>query len=228
MSEWTLCWALIRCQSITDHELTLHCDRWLVTGTQGDEGPNGNRLVVFDQKYGVTSNGIPTGEMRDVSNSPHDFRKPRVLGEAVAAIAREYPEWPHGDGYVTRKFLECKSNDGTWPSCISEVGELIHPPSGQRMCISSTEPVAQLYFSSLLDNVKGKEGVVYGRHGGLCIEMHRFADSVAVRGSRLYDSKSSQKQQYMENTGHCTLLKAGEKYKHTAIYGFGNIDEHGA
>ena len=51
----------------------MECDQWLITGTEGEVGPNGNRVSIYDEDYGVSSNGIPTGEMRDVTGRDSCF-----------------------------------------------------------------------------------------------------------------------------------------------------------
>ena len=194
-------------RGIRDHTLQLEADRWLVTGTEGEPGSNGNKVKAFDPSHGVSSDGIPTGELRDVAGSPHDFRAAPELGGSIDAIATQYPEWPHGDGYV------CRSQD---TAVCALVGELYHPSSGRVMTVSSTEPVAQLYFSTFLEGTVGKAGTRYGNHGGFCIEMERYADCVTVDTAGLDPTKAA----YVEMARPFTLLKAGETYRQRTVHAF--------
>ena len=90
------------------------------------------------------------------------------------------------------------------------------------MTIASTEPVAQTYFSTLLSGVAGKGGaVVYGKHGGFCCEMQRFADGVVSPRSARWRTLDATKRDYAARLGaRWTLLKAGQTYVQKTVYGF--------
>ena len=45
-------------EGVRKHMLSMDCPTWLVTGTDGVVGPNGNKLATYDETFGVSSNGI--------------------------------------------------------------------------------------------------------------------------------------------------------------------------
>lgn len=49
----------------------------------------------------MRKDGTFTGEQRDVTDTLHDFRKPRRLGDVIQELSKHQPEWPHGDAYMT-------------------------------------------------------------------------------------------------------------------------------
>ncbi|HEY7311709.1 MAG TPA: galactose-1-epimerase, partial [Gemmataceae bacterium] len=77
------------------------------------------------------------------------------------------------------------------------------PKSGRVMEMYTTEPGVQFYTGNFLDGKQtGKDGVVYKKHGGFCLEAQHFPDSVH------HDNFPSM------------ILKPGETYKQTTIYKF--------
>jgi aldose 1-epimerase len=52
------------------------------------------------------------------------------------------------------------------------------PITGRTMTVSSSEPVVQTYYSTLMAPLPGKGGRVYQRHAGICLEMHRHANAM--------------------------------------------------
>ncbi len=55
---------------------------------------------------------------------------------------------------------------------------LIHKESGRAISIESTQKGLQFYTGTYLDNVKGRDGVIYNKYSGLCLETQNFTDSV--------------------------------------------------
>jgi aldose 1-epimerase len=74
------------------------------------------------------------------------------------------------------------------------------------MEVFTTEPGVQLYTANWLDgSLVGKGGVVYGRHGGLCLEAQHFPNSINIP--------------HFPNT----VLRPGETYRQTTVYRFSTI-----
>jgi aldose 1-epimerase len=77
------------------------------------------------------------------------------------------------------------------------------PTTGRVMEVYTTEPGMQFYTGNFLDgSITGKEGKVYHRRYGFCLETQHFPDS-----PNKPDFPS-------------TVLKPGEKYAQTTIYKF--------
>ena len=92
---------------------------------------------------------IPTGELRAVKGTPLDFTKPTAVGARI------------DDNYEQIAF-----------------GGVYEPTSGRVMEVYTTEPGVQFYAGNFLDGtITGKQGHVYKRRYGLCLETQHFPDS---------------------------------------------------
>lgn len=111
---------------------------------------------------------IPTGEIRPVAETPLDFREPVSLGERIEKQYRQL-ELAHGldHNFVLNKL----------PGELSYAATVLEPQSGRKMDVHTTEPGIQLYTGNYLKDVAGKQGAVYPRRGGLCLETQHFPDA---------------------------------------------------
>ncbi|XP_046571124.1 galactose mutarotase-like [Haliotis rubra] len=108
---------------------------------------------------------IPTGELKDVDETPYDLRSPVRLGDHMTSV-------PGGTGYTVSYNLEESGN-------LKHVARMEHPPSGRVLEVSTTEPSVLFYTSYYLDaKDKGKDGATYGKFTGFCLEAQHHPDSV--------------------------------------------------
>lgn len=129
-----------------------------------------------------SGSGVFTGAI-GAAAGVHDWASADVaLAPRLRDTEAQQPLWPHGDAYM----LAAADAPGFHPDQRARARRL-HPAavvrdraSGRTMSVCSSEPVLQTYWSTLLDGVRGKGGRAYGRHGGLCLEMQRFANAVNV------------------------------------------------
>jgi len=71
------------------------------------------------------------------------------------------------------------------------------------MTVHTTEPGVQFYTGNFLDgSLTGKDGAVYGRHYGFCLEMQHFPDSPN------------------QPNFPSTILQPGETYRSRTIFTF--------
>ena len=124
--------------------------------------------ILADAFTPVDPNLIPTGELRDVSGTPFDFRTPTAIGARIDAADRQLV---YGHGYDHNYVLR-KAGDG--PELAARVFE---PASGRVLEVLTTEPGLQFYTGNHLDGIAGKRDAVYGRRGGFCLETQHFPDS---------------------------------------------------
>ena len=111
---------------------------------------------------------IPTGEIRDVTGTPMDFRTEHMIGERIDA---DYEPLKQAGGYDHNYVLK---NEGKYALC----GKLISQKSGICMEVSTDLPGIQLYSANFLENEKGgKEGRTYGRRSAICFESQYFPDA---------------------------------------------------
>ena len=112
----------------------------------------------------VDGNLIPTGEMAPVEGSPFDFRSLRRVGRDIREAG----------GYDHCFVLDRAPGDAHQ---AAECAELRHPATGRSMKVSTTMPGIQLYTGNFLEGAAGKDGRIYRKHSGLCLETECFPDS---------------------------------------------------
>jgi aldose 1-epimerase len=158
--------------NILDHEVTIRADRFTP----------------------VNENLIPTGELRNVQDTPFDFRKPMRIG---ARIDEPDPQLQICHGYDHNFVLN--SGGGS----LALAARVYEPLSGRILEVSTTEPGMQFYTGNHLDGtVKGKRGVVYGFRAAFCLETQHFPDSPNKPNFPSTD------------------LKLGERFRSTTIFKF--------
>jgi aldose 1-epimerase len=144
--------------------------------------------IPADRYTVVDAQLIPTGELKAVKGTPFDFTTPHAIGERIAQVP---------GGYDHNWAL----NNASGQHSAATVYE---PTTGRTMEVKTDEPGVQFYTGNFLDgSLKGKDGVVYGKHAGFCLETQHFPDSP--------------NQKDFPNT----ILKPGETYHTTTSYTFG-------
>ena len=137
---------------------------------QGTRTVLGHELQINADRYTpVDANLIPTGELAPVEGTPFDFRKPKVMGHAIDA---EHQQTGYGRGY-DHNFVLNKTGEGA-----RLAARVYEPTSGRTLEVSTTEPGVQFYTGNFLDGtITGKQGRVYARRVGFCLETQHFPDS---------------------------------------------------
>lgn len=128
-------------ETVLDHEVFIDADRY----TPSDE------------------TSIPTGELRDVTNTPFDFRQRQSLRSRIAET---------GAGYDCNYVI---NHDGK--RRFKRIAELVDPKSGRAMDVSTCEPGVQLYTGHGLSGQTGKQGKTYPTQSAVCLETQHFPDS---------------------------------------------------
>jgi aldose 1-epimerase len=128
----------------------------------------GHELTLEADKYTPSDETlIPTGEIAPVKGTPLDFTTPHAIGERLGQIKADPVGYDHN--YVLR------SGGGK----LALGARVVEPKSGRVLEMLTTEPGVQLYTANFLDGkTKGKEGVVYNKHQGFCLEAQHFPDAV--------------------------------------------------
>ncbi len=150
--------------------------------------------IYADQYTPVNEHLIPTGELRDVTGTPFDFRKPMRIGDR---IDDKDQQMQYAKGYDHNYVL---AGEGARPSLAARVRD---PLSGRVMELLTTQPGVQFYTGNHLEGaVKGKGGIAYGFRAGFCLETQHFPDSP----------------NHPEFPS--TELKPNERYRNTTIFRF--------
>jgi aldose 1-epimerase len=138
---------------------------------------------------------IPTGELRDVKGTPMDFTTPTAIG---ARIDQPYDQLTLAKGYDHNWVLNGAGGK------LALAAKVYEPTSGRVMEVYTTEPGLQFYTGNFLDgSIKGRNGEVYERRDGLCLETQHFPDS-----PNRPDFPS-------------TVLRPGHTYRSTTVFKFG-------
>ncbi len=158
--------------TILDHELTLNADSFTP----------------------VSSDLIPSGEIRSVEATPMDFRKGKAIG---LEIREPYEQLGFTGGYDHNFVLN--GYDGT----LRPAGLLYEASTGRVLEILTTQPGMQFYSGNFLDgSLVGKKGVVYQKYAGLCLEPQHFPDAPN------------------HSNFPSTVLRPGEEYRQTTVFRF--------
>jgi aldose 1-epimerase len=131
---------------------------------QGNGDILSHELMLAADKFTPVDEGlIPTGEIKDVKDTPMDFAKPMAIGSRIDQVTGGYDH-----NYVLN------SGGGSMALCA----KVYEPTSGRVMEIYSVEPGIQFYSGNFLDgSITGKAGKVYNKHYGFCLETQHFPDS---------------------------------------------------
>ncbi|MET0636532.1 MAG: aldose epimerase family protein [Chitinophagaceae bacterium] len=163
-------------------------------------GDAGNRIDdhefrIFSDRYlPVNDLQVPTGELAEVANTPFDFTEFRKIGTEEVHI---HEQLARSNGYDHSFVLETEHSLE-----MKHAVSVKEPVSGRQLDVFTTEPSVHFYTGNFLDNVKGKNEIVYNKRSGFCLETQHFPDS--------------------PNHPHfpSTELKAGEQFYSKTIFKF--------
>ncbi len=152
-------------------------------------------LISADKVTVVPDAGmIPTGELRNVKGTPLDFTTMMAIG---ARIEADDEQLKFGKGYDHNYVFT------HWDKTLRQQATVYEPTTGRVMELFTTEPGVQLYTGNFLAGpLTGKDGKVYQRRSGFCLETQHFPDSPN------------------KPNFPTTTLKKGETYKTTTLYRF--------
>lgn len=137
---------------------------------QGEGDVLSHRVTIYANRFTpVDKNLIPTGELRDVYNTPFDFTQAHEIGERIDS---DDEQLVFGNGYDHNFVL----NSGG--ASLEIVAKVTEPESGRVMEVLTTEPGLQFYTANHLDGtLTGKGGKTYRRRSAFCMETQHFPDS---------------------------------------------------
>lgn len=123
----------------------------------------GHELMIdADRVTELDETSVPTGKILDVGGTCFDFRSAKPIGEEIAQTPPGYDI-----NYIVNDY------DGE----LKRIATLYHEGSGRVMDVLTTQPGVQLYTSNYVENIRGKEGVVYQKHAAVCLETQHYPDT---------------------------------------------------
>jgi aldose 1-epimerase len=149
--------------------------------------------ICANQFTPVNESLIPTGIIESVQGTAMDFREAIAIGERIDESAEQLLV---ADGYDHNWVLDKE------PDVLALAATVFEPVSGRLLEVETTEPGIQFYTGNGLDGIRGKQGRVYARHTGFCLETQHYPDS-----PNQPDFPS-------------TILRPGEVYSSTTVYRF--------
>ncbi len=159
--------------------------------TAGKENIFNHLLQLSSDSYTINDdNLIPIGQIGKVAGSPLDFTSPVKIGTRINELK---------DGYDHNFILNNPNGKLVKAAILSEES------SGRTVEVSTTQPAIQLYTGYYIPEMKGPDGITYGRYSGLALETQHYPDS--PNHPEFPD----------------TLLHPGETFKSKTVYKFGLI-----
>ena len=137
---------------------------------------------------------IPTGEYTPVEGTPMDFTEAKEIGKEIDA---DFEQLTFVGGY-DHNFVIKKEK-----GAIEKFAEAYCPQTGICMEAYTDLPGFQFYAGNFITpDMKGKNGAVYQKRQGFCLESQFYPNSINQEGFA------------------SPLLKAGEEYDTTTVYKF--------
>lgn len=119
-------------------------------------------IVIDADRYTVLDDQlIPTGEIRDVTNTPYDLREPELLRERIRGLVRKTTKFNGFD----QNFVLSNAADG-----LRRAATVFAPRTGIKLSVFTTQPGLQFYTGDCL-------GEPFEPRAGLCLEAQRFPDA---------------------------------------------------
>lgn len=151
-------------------------------------------MIDADHFTPTTDELIPTGELRNVTGTPMDFRKLKAIGQEISA---DYEPLTQAGGYDHNYALNISGNE------VEKFGEMIDETSGRVMEMYTNLPGVQFYTGNFIGGVEaGKGGHVYQKQDGACFETQFFPNSCNI------------------SEFQSCVLKAGNEYDYVTVYKF--------
>ncbi len=136
---------------------------WNLAGA-GSGDVLGHEVTLKASKFLPVDDGlIPTGELKDVKDTPMDFTTPHTIGERIDQVKGGYDH--------------CYVLDRTDDKSLLWAARVHDPRSGRMMEIFTTQPAIQFYTGNFLDGSLSAGGKTYGKHGAFCLETEHYPDS---------------------------------------------------
>ena len=145
-------------------------------------------IRLFSSAYTPTdSTGVPLGTVEPVEGTPMDLRSFTPIG---ARINEAFPQLEQSGGYDHNFVVDGR------PGAVRLVAAARSGATGVVLEVETDSPGVQFYTANFLnEGRRGKQGAVYGRRHGFCLETQHYPDapnqpafpSAVLRAGERYD-----------------------------------------
>ena len=189
----------------TDAKTVINMTNHSYFNLSGDANKNIEDHVLYVNSYVYTPTDdtyMTTGDTVWVKGTPMDFMEPIPVGKNVNNF--DYKPIKNANGFDHNWCLASYSNGKGNDKQLA--ASLYCPSTGIRLEVYTNEPGIQVYSGNFLDGtLKGKKGIVYQKHAGICLETQKYPDS---------PNKKNWPSPYLE---------PGQKYYSHCIFKFGVV-----
>lgn len=117
----------------------------------------------------VDDHGIPTGEMKSVTDTVMDFTVPKKIGIGLKSGDKELKK---ANGYDHNFCIR------DWDKSLKVIGRLYEEKSGRCMEVFTDLPGIQIYTGNYLGVCFGRDKKIYKTHGAICMETQYFPNHI--------------------------------------------------
>lgn len=132
---------------------------------------------------------VPTGEIKPVKDTPFDFTSEKRIGDTINQV---------GIGYDHNYVL----GGGDEKEGLKHAAKVKDPSSSRVLNLWTDAPGMQFYTGNYVNGVSGKQGAVYEKHAGLCLETQGFPNAIN------------------QPNFPSVVIRPGQKYQHSMLFEF--------
>jgi aldose 1-epimerase len=167
----------INFDATTDKETVINMTNHSYFNLNGDPSKVGTDMVLYVNADNFTPSDkfyIPTGEIKNVTGTPMDFRKAHAIQETI--VDTTFDQIHNATGYDHNFCLNTYKNgkgDDT-KVCAS----LYSPKTGILMEMFTNEPGVQVYTGNFQGTgITCKKGIKYPKHVSVCLESQKYPNT---------------------------------------------------
>lgn len=168
---------IIAYHAVSDKDTIANFTNHAYYNLDGHEAGNveGQELCIKASYYTpvVDAKAIPIGAINSVAKTPMDFRVKKAIG---SEINDSFEQLLFGGGYDHNYVLD-READGMQLAAVAE-----SKATGITMEVYTDCPGIQFYSGNFIQNHSGKQGVVYGKRQGFCLETQYFPNAINQQG----------------------------------------------